>query len=80
MCAARLHNFCEDERRAVPSEDNAALDDEDGSVEVLHPPNEIPDVPGNSMMRDYIILVYHAPVVIDVTIIEFNIRNLILNY
>jgi hypothetical protein len=59
MCAARLHNFCEDERRGLPA---GAAAPEDGEVLVLPlPSDEAEQVVGNSMMRDILVdQVYHS--------------------
>jgi hypothetical protein len=59
MCAARLHNFCEDERHEIAFEGPGPVDDD--VVEVLHQLDDLEQVPGNSVMRDILVdQVYHS--------------------
>ena len=54
MCAAMLHNFCEDERQCLPSDVAGPRDDTDATI-TFPLPNPIQPVPGNSMMRDMLV-------------------------
>ena len=59
MCAARLHNFCEDEREGAELEEE---EQDDGSnTTVLHPTGGPDNVPGNSIMRDLLVdQIFHS--------------------
>jgi len=59
MCAARLFNFCTNERLISPA-NSVAIDDED-VVEIYMPSDTTERVQGNSMMRDILVeKIYHS--------------------
>jgi len=59
MCAARLHNFCTNERLSMQTEANSL--DEEVSTELYIPSDHTEYVEGNSMMRDILVdKIYHS--------------------
>jgi hypothetical protein len=62
MCAARLHNFCEDEVRENPAGIDEVINKNNDDIDILYDPSdEAEHVEGNSMMRDLLLeKIYHS--------------------